>query len=512
MIPIPYKLNFTWYDKNEPDLFNQENLINDYDNTKPPINNFDLKVLSLHSNAIASIKSDPSTGLDFEFEITNVNRINKNNYDEYVCENGILGPISTNQLKHITQYIKFDSDFIIFNTFDSDSDLKMMEINQVNLTNSKQSDYLDIFINKWNDDRKYFESVLPQIYFYGTIVDTQGKFLSHYYISKKYNTIKEFENHYQFDNTIEYFKNMLEFLDRLLTHKYIWRNFNAGSIGYEITMSLNSKPTPNVKILKYTPFTLVNLQGDFFKKFKEIRCGGKICVGDIIPYYVVKDYYDLQPNWLERLDKSYSLGLVEIILILFYNQDLNSSKLHKFITEPSLLESKMQYFHIYNRYNNFNNLGNLNTIVSNLIPRYCNLNPLIENALTDITLELLDWNYERIPYPNQMLEKIKHIEKSNGDFSIIFLPIKKNYTYSILNKPNDKEKKNIILRDSLLSNTNEQTQVKNQFNKIEPIGAIGPNKQNFETSNPDYYKLYLKYKSKYFKLKQKKNYIKLTKN
>ncbi len=468
MIQTPYKLNFTWEDDySSINIF--EPIPNDLNNR---INKFDSIVLNLHSEKKGIIRTKPTSGFDILFEITNHDRINNDNYYKYIYENGIIGPIHTNQLNHLKEYIEFNSEYIIFNTFDLKNDLGLDENNDssIDYANMKKDgkDYSDFFIAKWNDDRKYFEKYLPQIYFYGEIYDVSGKFLSNYYISDKPTTLQVYGSKCDFKDAIIYFKNLLKFVDKISSHKYIYRNFNSSTIG----LNLNKNLDPDVKIIRYNPFIFIDSYGDFYKKMYNTRCGSEICVGELVPYYIVKDYFDLESKWIERLDKFFALGFVEIILLLFYNNDENSLKLYKFVLEPSELEPfAMKYFHIYNRYNNYNNIKTLNSLIYELVPRYCNINPLLEKCLSDIILNLLDKDYERIPYPNQILEKIKQIEKSNSDFAIYYEPIKKEYGKISTFETDYKKQQNIILRDDLESQK---------------------------------YKLkYLKYKSKYLELKNK---------
>ena len=414
MIQTPYKLDFVWeYDYSTINIFEPipDSLTN-------KINKFDSIVLNLHSEKKGILKTNPTSGFDLRFEITNDHRINYDNYYKYICENGIIGQIHTNQLNHLKEYIEFNSEYVIFNTFD----LK----NEFGLNLNKTKDYSEFFIAKWNDDRKYFSKYLPQIYFYGEIYDSSGEFLSNYYIANKPIILQVYKTECDFEDVITYFKNLLKFSDAISLHKCIYTNFDATTIGIgigigiELNKNLESPKSqePDVKIIRYNPFTIksINTNSDNLdKKMQDKRCGSEneICVGKLVPYYIVKDYFDMETNWIERLDKSFALGLVEIILLLFYNNDENSSKLYKFIYEPSELKPiTMKYFHIYNRYNNYDNIRTLNSIVYKLVPRYSNINPLLEKCLSDIILNLLDKDYEQIPYPNQILEKIKQLQKS----------------------------------------------------------------------------------------------------
>jgi hypothetical protein len=175
--------------------------------------------------------------------------------------------------------------------------------------------------------------------------------LSFYILTKKYNTYLDILQ-FDFEKTSNYFEKILKFLDKVVISGYIFRDLNLFRIGFEYD---GDNTNFIFKIIKYTNNTLVSLNGAFFSSFSLVKCFGKSCIGSIIPFYVIDDYYNLKEDWIKRLNKSYCLGLCEIILILFYNSDENLYNLYKFIIGPSYLESKLQFFHVYNRFGILNN-------------------------------------------------------------------------------------------------------------------------------------------------------------
>jgi len=507
MIHIPYKLDLYWTwnlsenksenksqnykfnnlsDNNKKDQITNDNktiYLNNYEFDIIKKNKLKERIINMRETEIGWIISKKNTGFLFEFEVTNKNRINKENYYEYTLKNGILGILNIGSTEKINKYINNDIEQLVFNIIDWDISS------------------IDLFIIKWNNDKIKYKNNIPEIYFYGTIYDNNNKFLSYYYITKKYQTYEDVIK-MDFNFIINYFKKILLFLDSIKSFNYIFRNLNMISLGFDYNID---KSDIDVKIIKYTNTTLLSLNDVFFEKFKLTKCFNKSCVGNIIPYYIIDDYYNLENNWLSRLDKYYSLPLVEIIFVLFYNNDNTLNKLYNYIIEPSKLESRLQYFHIYNRYNISNNNHILTNLVNNLKIRFCNINPLFEYTMETIILNLLNKEYNKILYPNHILVIIKKIEESNEEFNIkyynknnIYNPNKENYL-----KISNENKKNIIANDSLI-NLNKIKEI-NNYRDIEPIYNLSneyPNIKIILKNNINYKNLYLKYKIKYINLKK----------
>jgi hypothetical protein len=462
------------------------------------------RILDMYNKEFAWLVTDSKTGFDFKFEISNDNRINKDTWNEYVLQNGIFGPMDINNFNKLNQYINFGTDKLIFNIIDW------------------KIDSIDAFIEKWNQDRIKFESGLPEIFFYGTIYDTDKSVLSYYYITKKYQTYHSIIK-FDFAQTVNYFKKLLSFIDQVVASEYVYRDLELFGIGWDYNYD---KTDIVFKIIKYTSNTLVSLQGNYFESFTLTRCDDKSCIGSLIPYYVVDDYYNLKQDWLKRLVKSYCLGLTEIILILFYNNDAIMNKLYNFIIEPSFLESKLQYFHIYNRFGILDNYKELTNLVIGLTIRFCDINPLFDSMMASIVLNLLERDYDIIFYPYHILSIIKKIEESNEEFKVeysikdkIYVPDEQNFLKTSYLKKVD------IIKNDDLNKLMANIQIEpNSFKDIEPIRIDNKNlkkkvSSNIESSksklnsdsfikkkiepigNKNFKELYLKYKNKYLRLK-----------
>lgn len=443
MIQIPYKLDLILNTKYNYNFDSKKKYKNTDDSKKikninKPIesieslfvNKLKLIILNMSKNDIYWLETDKKTGFNLRIDITNNNRINEKNYSEYVLSNGIVGPIKINKSSELFKYINLDTDELILKPLDFHIDND------------------DDFINKWKNDNNFYESNIPKIYFYGKITNNSGDLLSHYYITKKYNNYKDIlKKDYNF--AITYLKKILELLDNLLSREYIFRNLYLFGLGFEIKPINNSF---EIIILDYTNNSLLPLRDNFFKQFNILKCYNKKCAGNLTPYYIIDDYYNLKSNWLERLNKSYSLGLVEIILTLFYTNDINLSNIYDFIIGPSIFESQLHYYHFYKRFNSDSNIHNLNLSIYDLNMRFCNINPLMETELKIILINLLDKNYEKINYPNQILNLIKKIEESNNEFKIDY-ELKENiYNYDNNNylKIDIDTKNKILLEDKYL--------------------------------------------------------------
>ena len=415
------------------------------------VNKLKLIILNMGLSDIYWLEADKKTGFDLKIEITNNYRLNEKNYSEYVIANGIVGPIKLNSDSKLRDYINFDTDELVVKPIDY------------------QIESIDEFINKWKDDKNLYPANIPEIYFYGMITNNSGDLLSYYYITKKYPNHTDIIKHNDFNFSLSYLKKLLGLFDNLISRKYVYRNLNMFGLGYEM---IPNSIDFSIIILDYNITTLLDLENKFFNQFMVSRCGDKKCIGYLTPYYIIDDYYNFETNWLPRLNKFYSLGLVEIILILFYTNDVNLSKVYDFVVGPSVFESQLHYYHFYKRFNSDINTHNLNLLINELKLRYCDINPLMETELKLILVNLLDKDYDKIHFPHQIMELIERIEKSNKEFEIkysskedIYNPIDDNYL-----------KTNIDIKQKILSEDNLK-------------------------SNDEYYNLYKKYKNKYLNLK-----------
>ena len=465
------------------------------------INLFDNKLKSIILNmGIADtyfLVSNEESGFDLSIKITNNNRINKNNYSTYTLTNGIVGPFSINEKSELRNYVNFDFKNLVLQTIDE-------EINTI-----------EEFISKWEKDKNMYEKNIPDIYFYGTIYNNSSDFLSYYYISKKYYNYSDIIKQTDFNFIITFFKKLLILLDNILSHNYILRNFCMFNLGFQKISPENFE----IIFIRYTNKTILSLEDDFFKKFKVLKCYDKKCIGSLTPYYIIDDYYNIKNDWLIRLNKFYSLGLVEIILILFYNNDDNLTKVYDFIIGPSIFEGQLHYYHFYKRFNSNENIHNLNLTVNDLKLRFCDINPLFEYKLLSIIINLLNKDYDKILYPNNILNILKKMEESKDEFKIEYTSKTGVYNPQVDNylKANYKKKLNILSDDNFndnINNNNENNSENKNTNKDNTIEnkeiledvlteriKIPMTKITYKLPDKNYYSKYIKYKLKYTNLK-----------
>jgi hypothetical protein len=452
-------------------------------------------VLEMRPDETKFLCSEESSGIKMMFEVTNRSRINEENYEDYICSNGLLGPINVSLSNELKKTIGSNVTYLVIQPIDE-----------------KYIDS-DIFINKWKKDRNNFEQFIPEIFFYGNVYNNTGEFLSSYYITKKYFDHKDIIK-LTWTQTLDYFKDILSMLDTVVKYKFVYKNISMFGLGFDIEKSNDSNSEQIVvKILKYNSTSLLSLEDEYFKQFELTKCFGKNCIGNLIPFYVIDDFYGLRNDWLNRLDKSYSLGLVEIIFVLFYNNSETLNKLYEFVVGPSILESRLQYFHMHKRFSSSNNKFLISDMVNRLELRFCDANPLFESALESILLNLLDCDYETIYYPYHILVIIEKIEESNDEFKInknkpktnVYIPKDDNYI-----KANYPTKINIIKDDDLSTKHNYLKQIDLLPKENEPDSLVDLinsvdltkfNKVHTKEKNEHFKNLYLKYKLKYIKLK-----------
>jgi hypothetical protein len=507
MLPIPYKLdiyytpNLNFEFPNKP-YRNTNNIINTNTNTK---NIFKEIVLNMNSKDKGYLVSKDDSGFKLNIEVTNNNRINNQNYSSYVLTHGLLG----------VQYISPDSDFRKYVKMTSNEIvLKIIENNYILENNIIENYTIDEFIEKWNLDRIKFKTNLPEIYLYGSIYDVENNFLSYYWITKKYYDYTEIIKK-NFNFTINYFKKLLILLDNIVSSKYIYKNLYLSCLGFEkFTNSSSDNDDFEVIILKYSPNTFVYLDNEYYSKFSNLGCLDKSCVGKIIPYYIIDDFYYQKKDWFRRIDKSYSLGLIEIILILFYDSDKNLNELYEFLIGPSVLESRLQYYHLHLRFDKQENILIIFDLIEKICIRFPNINIAFDNILKNIILGLLEKDYNKIPYPNMILNQILGAENYGLEInnSISYKP-KENIYFPENDNQFVKDNqiiKHIILDDNAKNPNFDYQSINNQNINNQNINNYNQNvdNQNIDNYNQNSYlnskyeKLYLKYKMKYINLKK----------
>ena len=402
---------------------------------------------------------------EITFSISNIDsRITPENYSSTMYKSGLTDePFNSNNLP----FLDIDS-----------TDLILRPI---------ESLYLNNFIDKWKSDRILFEDNILNIYIYGTVYDSVGQFLFNYIVTQKYRTSHDILK-LDFEKTMVFYKSLLDFLNNVIRSNYIIRNLIFINSGLLIKEGI-----PIYILFDYNENSLVTDNGIFFTNLNKNgeRCFGKECAGSLIPYYVMNDYLTMNPEWLSRLNKLYSLGLAEITLSIFYNQTPDIVSLYNFLTDSSKLESSMQYFHFVKKFNSMLNIVNLQEILTKAEIRFCNINPRLKELFSAIIMHLIDTNYDKIYSPYQIKQLFDELEKNNKEYKINYKQLNQFYNPMIENtKTIPFEIKSNIANTDYINVLVEQT-------------SRGGGEQEYDL----YYKnKYLKYKNKYLQLKNSNNF------
>ncbi len=414
-------------------------------------------------------KDNSSVKLNFEFDNTQ-NLLEDNTKSKYLDLNKNGAFFALKYLKVPESPIDLPSKNLILRCFD-------------NMSNEQ----LDNFIKKWKEDKRNFNDRIINIFLFGKIFNGDV-LVSNYILTRKYHGYKDI---LQLDENLSiiYISRLVEFLDELNKLNMVYRDLEFSNIGYD------RLPSGEIKfvVLNYTDDTLLNLNDKFFDTFKLTGCNSKYCGGTLIPYYVVKDYFYSNPDWLKRLDKLYSLGLAEIIICMFFKDNETFHELYNLLSGIASLNSSLYYHHLISIFDDNANYDKIINLINDLDYRFPNSNPLIEKMFKQIVVNLFSKDYDKIYYPKDIIVLINKILPSNAEFNakpistihpIGSYPDNKSNPVQIQNEINKLTKKNIRLED---------------LKKIVMVGG-----DNLLIGDIKYKNLYLKYKSKYINLKNSK--------
>jgi hypothetical protein len=154
----------------------------------------------------------------------------------------------------------------------------------------------------------------------------------------------------------------------------------------------------------------------------------------MIPYFVIKNYLTVNKNWQNELDKIYVVGLAEIIIQLFFNNNQNSTNVLTMLYSPTKYSSCIHYYQFMDLFNNKEKNDIFEYSIINLMPKFQEINQIKKNVLIYIILNLLSKDYNQINSPQIIKDEIKtqiidmpiFIKNSKGDIvpldDIKFLP------------------------------------------------------------------------------------------
>ena len=320
----------------------------------------------------------------------------------------------------------------------------------IRITDSFYSDNIEQWIQKYIENKKLFGENLIDIYLYGGIYSPNNGFIGFYIITRYYNDWKKILT-LNYDNTVKYFYSLINFLVKIEDNKYFYRDLKITNIGLDI-----KDPDNYVfMVLDYDDITLINDSDDFFNELKKSGCFGKYCAGTMIPYFIIKDYLTINSNWLTKFNKVHVVGLAEIMIHLFFVNDINAQKILNMLYDPGKYSSCIHYYQFMNLYDNNEKYDLMEYSLISLKPKFYEINLIKKDSLIYLMLNLLSKDYQKInsiiiikdEFKTQIIDLPTHIQTSSGQLmsldNIQFIPLA-SYLSSSSNKSSNHLKDNMV--------------------------------------------------------------------
>lgn len=343
----------------------------------------------------------------------------------------------------------------------------------------------DEFIENWKKHKKLFGENIIDIFFYGNMLNTDDEYIGKYIITRKYYNYDDIYS-LSFDNTLKYFNSMCDFIKKLNSSNYFYRDLKFANIGMDIN-KINNKII--FIVLDYDDITLLE-KNDLFLMKKENKYCDKYCSGTFMPYYMMHNYTNKNNKWKNELDKMHVYGLLDVIISLFYDDDDNHYNIIKQIyleNNDSADETKYEKFML-----NFNSsLLKIKTTINNLTPKFNKMSFNTDVIIKMILLNLLSKKYEQI-YSIDNIKSIINdtIVEQNNNKMQRSNPISKYTTNKVVDEQNNNMQNNNIQMSKSQIDKNVDEQNNTTTTKSDDTVNVYKNK-------------YLKYKHKYLSLKQK---------
>jgi hypothetical protein len=370
---------------------------------------------------LKNIKKNEDDKIFENYKISKNKEITEDNYKDYIRKNGIITTTKG----------------MILRTLDNCRDI---------------DEFMKIWINKMN---KYDDAMI-NIYYYGYIYEKKdnNKYekLSCYILCDKYGDYEDVIKLCLTDS-ISYLKSYLRFLKIIVQgNREIKNETNAICTNlrlYNYGLGRDKNKNAIFILLEFNEKSII-----FRKSIKEEigetkRLNKKVGIS-YIPYYVANDYFQYSNNWIERLDKLYSVALFELLMYLFYKKSRIFLDLYLFITNVVEIPYGLQYEHVISRYVESRNKGTIYKLILNLEIKYKDLDNSFSKYITHLILSILSENYENIPYPENIFKNIEVIEGKETSYS------------SLENEAKEKLVKEIGYIDKIL----DQKEINNKIHKI----------------------------------------------
>lgn len=288
------------------------------------------------------------------------------------------------------------------------------------------------FIDKYNNNKILFDSNIIDIYMYGKIFLPNGKFLCSYILTRFYDDHNSIAN-LDYKQVANYFKSMLEFFVKLENTGYFYRDLKFANIGLDFI-----NETCKFIVLDYDEITLVNKNDDFFNDYNLYGCYEKYCAGTLIPYFIIKDYFEVNPKWIQKFNKLHVIGLVDVMINLFFIKEKNSINVLKILYKPCNYKTCIHYYQYLKIFDDKNIMDSLEYSLINLKSKFVEFENSKKDCLIYLIMNLLNKNYFYInsaklileEYTKQIINKKSIVKVPNGEYvnieDIKFIPLIKS--------------------------------------------------------------------------------------
>lgn len=316
------------------------------------------------------------------------------------------------------------------NNFMSELSNKKLILRAMDLYEPKD---MNSWINKYNNVKRIFGTNIIDIYMYGNLYTISNKFICSYVITRFYHDYKAVSN-LDYQQSILYFKSMLDFLVKLEEQKYFYRDLKFVNIG----MDINFDGSNTFVVMDYDDITIINKNDNFFNEFNMIGCYTKYCAGTLIPYFVIKDYLEIKQNWIDKFDKVHVIGLVDTMIRLFFENEKNSLNILKILYKPCDYDSCIHYYQYLKIFDDKNKYDMLEYSLISLKPKFVELEHNKKDCLIYLIMNLLNKNYYNInsskiirdEFIDQIINKQSLIVDPGGKFvkieDVKFTPLVKS--------------------------------------------------------------------------------------
>jgi hypothetical protein len=378
----PLKLNLYLEEKLPDKALNQKGGLID----TTLINNDKFKYLRADSTIETFIHGSPKVESDVKlwFEFQNLSE--KTQEEKISIRNNTVSFIITQLKKYSNVKVKnFKNETLVLKLFDL------------------QYKTMDSYIEEWNSNVNIFGKSIIDIYMCGNLCTTDGKIICNYIITKKYENYLSLLK-LEYNHVVKYIMKIMLFLQICDENNIIFRDLKFSSIGYEFIDS-----EIQFIVLDYNDTTLLNKNDTFFDTFKD-GCDA-MCVGTLVPYFIIHDFFEMEIDWKNKLNKLYSVGFAEILIFLLYDQNENMENILNIIYNPSRLKPCLHYYHYMKIFDTDSNKSVFFKLITTLKPKFIELESEINQMFIRIIQNCFEVKYENIKTTNSYLENLYKIYK-----------------------------------------------------------------------------------------------------